>query len=126
MGTDLDGLHAQQTTARRHGQTINHINQHGHRQWEEVDVFPSRRHDGLCEFAALAHELKQPLAAILSNAQAAWRFLALDTPDVEEVRAALGDILADARRTAEVIRKLQAFVTTGTLERTLLGVNDIV
>src|SRR5262249_25246225 len=63
---------------------------------------------------------------ILSNAQAAWRFLALDTPDVEEVRAALADIITDARRTAEVIRKLQAFVTTGAMERTRLDVNDIV
>src|SRR5262249_22016888 len=121
-----DGLHSQQTPARHRRQAMNHSDQSGHRLWEEVDVLPSRRHDGLFEFAALAHELKQPLAAILSNAQAAWRFLSLDTPDMEEVRAALANIIIDARRTDEVIRKLQAFVTTGAMERTLLDVNDIV
>ena len=36
------------------------------------------------EFAALAHEIRQPLTAILSNAQAAWHFLAMDTPDPQE------------------------------------------
>jgi len=74
----------------------------------------------------LAHEIKQPLAAILSNAQAAWRFLAMATPDLTEVRAALDDIIADARRTDEVICRLQAFVTTGALEQCRLDVNDIV
>jgi len=126
IGVDRNGLHSQQTTARRRQKTINHSDQCGRRRLEEVDVCPSLRHDGLFEFAALAHELKQPLAAILSNAQAAWRFLALDTPDVEEVRAALADIITDARRTDELFRKLQAFVTTGAMERTLLDVNDIV
>src|SRR5262245_64367509 len=108
IGPDLDELHSQQTSAQRRRQAINYINQRGHGRWEEVDGLPSLRHDGLFEFAALAHELKQPLAAILSNAQAAWRFLALDTPDMQEVRAALADIITDARRTDEVIRKLQA------------------
>ena len=82
--------------------------------------------NSLWEFATLAHEFKQPLAAILSNAQAAQRLLALDTPDLTEVHAALADIIADARRTAEMIRRLQAFVTTGALERTRLDINDVV
>ena len=46
--------------------------------------------------------------------------------NLQEVRAALADIIADARRTDEVIRRLQAFVTTGALEQTLLDVNDVV
>ena len=67
----------------------------------------------LLEFAALAHEIRQPLTAILSNAQAAWHFLALETPDLLEARAALADIITDAHRTSEVIRQLQAFLTAG-------------
>jgi C4-dicarboxylate-specific signal transduction histidine kinase len=78
------------------------------------------------EFAALAHEIKQPLAAILSNAQAAWRLLTRDTPDIEEVRTSLADIIADARRTDEVLRRLQAFVTSGALELARLNINDLV
>jgi C4-dicarboxylate-specific signal transduction histidine kinase len=78
------------------------------------------------EFAALAHEIKQPLTAMLSNAQAAWHFLAMDTPDLQEARAALADIIAGARRTNEMIRQLQAFLTAGTLEQTCLNINDVI
>ncbi len=57
--------------------------------------------------AALAHELNQPLAAILSNAQAALRFLAGDTPDIEEIREILGDIVKDDQRARDIILKLR-------------------
>ena len=76
--------------------------------------------------AVLTHEIKQPVTAILSNAQAAFRFLTLDIPDLREVRAALADIIADARRTDEVLRRLHAFVTTGAQELTRLDINDVV
>jgi signal transduction histidine kinase len=90
-----------------------------------VDLQPQSTSKHLWEFAILAHEIKQPLAAILSNAQAAWRLLALDAPDVQEVRDALADIIMDARRTDEVLRRLQAFVTTGAQELARLNINDI-
>jgi len=80
----------------------------------------------LWEFAALAHEVKQPLTAILSNAQAALHLLALDPPDVQEARLSLADIIANTRRADEVLRGLQAFVTTGALELTRLNINDVV
>jgi C4-dicarboxylate-specific signal transduction histidine kinase len=50
----------------------------------------------------------------------------MDTPDLAEVRAALADIIADARRTNEVIRRLQAFLTAGSLEQTCLNINDVI
>ena len=93
---------------------------------EGVETRPPLTYNSQWVFAALAHELKQPLAAILSNAQAAWRFLASDTPDLQEVRTSLVDIITDARRTDEVLRGLQAFATTGGLELTRLNVNDVV
>lgn len=56
---------------------------------------------------ALAHELNQPLTAILSNAQAAQRFLARDTVDLEAVREILQDIIDADKRAGEVIRRLR-------------------
>lgn len=56
---------------------------------------------------ALAHELNQPLTAILSNAQAAQRFLRLATPDLEEVGEILADIVAEDQRAGEIIRRLR-------------------
>lgn len=55
--------------------------------------------------SSLAHELNQPLAAILSNAQAARRVLARESPDLDEARAALDDIVNDDRRAAAVIQR---------------------
>jgi PAS domain S-box-containing protein len=60
--------------------------------------------------ASLAHELNQPLSAILSNAQAGSRFLAAATPDLAEVRGALEDIAQDTKRAGEVIRQMRALV----------------
>jgi two-component system, LuxR family, sensor kinase FixL len=60
--------------------------------------------------ASLAHELNQPLTAILSNAQAAQRFLATEPPDLEEVREILKDIVQDDSRASEVIRRMRALV----------------
>ena len=50
---------------------------------------------------SLAHELNQPLTAILSNAQAALRFLKADAADLEEIREILTDIVADDQRAGE-------------------------
>jgi PAS domain S-box-containing protein len=60
--------------------------------------------------ASLAHELNQPLTAILSNAQAALRFLSGKPADLEEVREILGDIVQDNSRAGEVIRRIRALV----------------
>jgi PAS domain S-box-containing protein len=59
---------------------------------------------------ALAHELNQPLTAILSNAQAARRMLARDTPNIIELREILEDIIVDDGRAGEVIRRLRALL----------------
>lgn len=56
---------------------------------------------------ALAHELNQPLTAILSNAQAAQRFMSRDVIDLDEVREILQDIVDEDKRAGEVIRRLR-------------------
>jgi two-component system sensor kinase FixL len=55
---------------------------------------------------ALVHELNQPLTAILSNAQAAQRFLASDRLDLRELREILDDIVMDAKRAAGLVRSI--------------------
>ena len=76
--------------------------------------------------ASLAHELNQPLTAILSNAQAAQRFLAADSENVGEVRAILQDIVEDDRRAGEVIRRVRELVRKGDLELAVLDLETIV
>jgi two-component system sensor kinase FixL len=60
--------------------------------------------------ASLAHELNQPLTAILSNGQAAQRFMDKQPIDLAEVRDILKDIVDDSGRASEVIRRMRAFV----------------
>jgi len=76
--------------------------------------------------AAFAHELNQPLAAIMSNARAGQRLIARKPPDVAEVRAILEDIVADDRRAGEVIRRMLALLKRGELQLQPLDVNEVV
>jgi signal transduction histidine kinase len=76
--------------------------------------------------ASLAHELNQPLTAILSNAQAAQDLLALDVIDLDAMREILSDIVADDKRAAAVIRRLRTLLRKGDLEFVPLDVNEIV
>jgi two-component system sensor kinase FixL len=65
---------------------------------------------------SLAHEVNQPLTAILSNAQAAQRFLSNKSPDIEEVREILHDIVQDSNRAGDVIRRMRALVKKEDIE----------
>ncbi|HUP37223.1 MAG TPA: ATP-binding protein [Candidatus Limnocylindria bacterium] len=76
--------------------------------------------------ASLAHELSQPLTAILSNAQAAQRLVAADVPDLEKVREILSDIVADDKRAGAVISGLRALIKKGEPEFVPLDLNEIV
>ncbi|MGH7798220.1 MAG: MASE1 domain-containing protein [Candidatus Binatia bacterium] len=76
--------------------------------------------------ASLAHELNQPLTAILSNAQAAQRFLAANPADVEEIRVILQDIVNDNRRASEVIHRLRELVKKSQLEVAPLELADVI
>jgi signal transduction histidine kinase/integral membrane sensor domain MASE1 len=63
--------------------------------------------------ASLAHELNQPLTAIVANAQAARRLLDLQKVPPEELRAVLGDIVADGRRAGAVIQRTREMLHKG-------------
>lgn len=73
--------------------------------------------------ASLAHELKQPLTSILSNAQAALRFLNRPDPDVEEVRSSLQDITDADRRANEIIERMRAMIKKGEADMELRDLN---
>jgi PAS domain S-box-containing protein len=76
--------------------------------------------------ASVAHELNQPLGAILGNAEAAELFLEQDPPALGEVRAILADIRKDDERAGEVIRRMRGLLRKGERERQPLQINLLV
>ena len=76
--------------------------------------------------ASLAHELSQPLAAILSNSQAALRFLAAGTADPKELAEILSDIVDDDKRAARVIEALRRMLRRQEPERRPLDLTEVV
>ncbi len=75
---------------------------------------------------ALAHELNQPLSAILANAAAAQRYLAKDPPHLDEVQEILQDIVHDDRRASAVINRLRSLLKKGELRLARLDLNEVV
>jgi len=76
--------------------------------------------------ASLAHELSQPLTGILTNAQAARRFLDATAPDLGELRNILSDIVDDDKRAGEVLHRLRDFLRKGEPQRLLLDLNVLI
>jgi PAS domain S-box-containing protein len=76
--------------------------------------------------ATVAHEIAQPLAAILANSSAGIDFLDAPEPDLREARAALSDICADTERAAEVIRRLRDMLKRDTPGFTSLDLNQLI
>jgi two-component system sensor kinase FixL len=74
---------------------------------------------------SLAHELNQPLAIILANAQAAQRLLTRSPPDLDEVKDILSDIVDEDRRAGEVIQRLRALLKRGETKILPVSLNDI-
>jgi PAS domain S-box-containing protein len=76
--------------------------------------------------ASLAHEINQPIAAALMNAQTCVRWLRRDTPDVAEGCGAASRIINDATRAAEIINRVRSLYRRDTSERELLDLNEII
>ena len=76
--------------------------------------------------ASIAHEINQPLAAIITNGETSLRWLARAEPDVEKARELTRRVVADARRAAEIIDRIRAMATRRAPEQTLLSLDDIV
>jgi PAS domain S-box-containing protein len=75
---------------------------------------------------AIAHEVNQPLTAILSNAQAALHLLAQESPDLVEVRSALQDIVEEDNRAGKVVHRLRGLLKKNEKKSEPVDVNDLV
>ena len=76
--------------------------------------------------STIAHELNQPLTAILSNAQAALRLLSREPPNVAEVKTILGEIVEADKRAGQLIHHLRRMMKDGETERVPVNVNNLV
>jgi len=76
--------------------------------------------------AAIAHDVNQPLAAVLTNANACVRWLALTTPDLDEARAAAVRIAAEAKRASDVLDRIRTLMTKGTPPLGPVELNDVI
>jgi C4-dicarboxylate-specific signal transduction histidine kinase len=76
--------------------------------------------------ASLAHEVNQPIAAAVTNANTCLRWLTRDQPDLAEAREAASRIVKDATRAAEIISRTRLLFKKGTAQRELVGVNEMV
>ena len=76
--------------------------------------------------ASIAHEVNQPLAAIVANGQACLRFLNHESPDLNDVRGALEWVVKDGNRAAEVIQRVRTLVKKTDTQKVALDVNDAI
>jgi len=76
--------------------------------------------------ASLAHEIKQPIAAAVTNAQTCLRWLGRDQPDVAEAREAAARNIKDVTRASDIISSISLLFKKGALQRELVDVNELV
>jgi len=76
--------------------------------------------------ASIAHEVNQPLAAVVANAEACLRWLDRETPDLEEARQSVRWIMDDGNRASEVIRRVRALAKKTSIERVALDLNEVI
>ncbi len=76
--------------------------------------------------ASLAHEVNQPIAAAVTNANTCLRWLAGETPNIEEAREAAMRIVKDGKRAAEIIGRIRQLFKKGTSQRELVDLNEII
>ena len=76
--------------------------------------------------ASIAHEINQPLAALVTNANACLRWLAAETPNLDEARATAQRIIRDGKRASEVIARIRALLGKGQPIRQRLSINDVI
>jgi signal transduction histidine kinase len=76
--------------------------------------------------ATIAHEVKQPLSGMITNAGAGLRWLDRAMPDLNEAKAAFKQIVADGHRAGAVIESIRAIFTKGARNRTSVDINDLI
>jgi PAS domain S-box-containing protein len=76
--------------------------------------------------ASLAHEIKQPIAAAVTDAKTCLRWLGRDQPDLAEAREAASRIIKDATRAADIISRVRLLFEKGTTQQELVDVNEVI
>ena len=76
--------------------------------------------------ASLAHEIKQPISAALTDAKTCLRWLGHDVPDVPEAREAASRLVKDVTRAADIIARVSSLFKKGALQRELVDVNELI
>jgi len=76
--------------------------------------------------ASLAHEVKQPIAAAVTNANTSLRWLAANPPNLEEARAAATRMVNDGRRAGEIVSRIHLLFKKGTPQRELVDINEVI
>jgi PAS domain S-box-containing protein len=76
--------------------------------------------------ASIAHEVNQPIGALVINAHAVLRMLSADPPDLNQARDALGDIVKDGRRASDVIGHIRALVMKTPAQAELIDINKVI
>ncbi len=76
--------------------------------------------------ASISHEVNQPLAAVVTNADACLMWLSRDPPNLEEVRSAVDSIAQQGTRASDIVRRIRAMFTKSAPERVRVSVNDVI
>jgi signal transduction histidine kinase len=76
--------------------------------------------------ASIAHEVNQPLAAIVTNGEAGLRWLDHKEPDLAEVRDALGNVISNGNRASEILQRIRALVKGAPPRKELLSINETI
>ena len=76
--------------------------------------------------ASIAHEVNQPLAAIVTSGEAGLRWLRRDIPNMEEVAAAISGIVAEGRRASEIVTRIRAFLKKKPAQQDMLEIGEII
>jgi C4-dicarboxylate-specific signal transduction histidine kinase len=76
--------------------------------------------------ASLAHEVNQPIAATITNANTCLRWLNRDQPDLTEARAAVSRIVQDGKRAGEIVNRVRLLFKKSPLQRELVDLNEII
>jgi C4-dicarboxylate-specific signal transduction histidine kinase len=93
----------------------------------QADLARANRVSSMGELtASIAHEVNQPIAAAIANANACMRWLSRDEPDLEEARAAALRILQNGRRAGETVDRVRKLFTKNTLQRESVDLGEII
>jgi PAS domain S-box-containing protein len=116
-GTDIEDLERAEEELRRREARLRDT---------QMELAHANRVTAIGQLAAsIAHEVSQPISAALTNANAAWRWLGAEPPDLEEVGHALGRIIKDGKRASDIIGRIRALVRKAPPLNDQLDINEV-